>query len=65
MKLSNEDLEKKNDQEMKADEEAVAPAEKSLAQIALDQADKRNSESKTVGKMTPELLKEYLALQKT
>ena len=58
-KMSDSELQAKNDEDIKADEEAVSKSEKSLSQIALDQADKRNSESKTLGKWTPELESEY------
>lgn len=58
-KLTDAELQAKNDQEIKADEEAVSPTEKSLSQIAIDQNNKLNGESKTIGKWTPELESEY------
>lgn len=58
-KLTDSELQAKNEEDIKADTEAVSKSEKSLSQIALDQADKRNSESKTIGKWTPELEAEY------
>jgi len=58
-KLTDSELQAKNDEAIKADGEAVSKSEKSLSQIALDQADKRNGESKTLGVMTPDLMKEY------
>lgn len=52
-------LQAKNDEAIKADEEAVSKSEKSLSQIAIDQNNKLNGESKTIGKWTPELEAEY------
>lgn len=58
-KLTDTELQANNDEAIKADVEAVSKSEKSLSQIAIDQADKRNGESKTIGKWTPELEAEY------
>jgi hypothetical protein len=52
-------------EQIKADQEAVSPIEKSKAQIEIDAKNKMNSEPKTVGKMTPELIKEYNASVKS
>ena len=58
-KLTDSELQAKNDEAIKADEEAVSKSEKSLSQIAIDQNNKLNGESKTIGKWTPELDVQY------
>lgn len=53
-KLTDSELQAKNDEAIKADEEAVSKSEKSLSQIAIDQADKRNKEEPAVAEAPKE-----------